>query len=88
MTSDIMDKIQPLGGEVTMEDIAKVVAFLSSDLSAAMTGTCLTVDRGGELVSPVSDLPVLAARKNTGYVNAKATQDNIAEFAAKVRGTE
>lgn len=82
-----MNKVQPLGGKVSMEDIAKVVTFLSSDLSAAMTGTCLPVDRGCQLISPLSDKPDLPTMKNSGDFNAKATQLMLAEMAAKARGT-
>ncbi|XP_070173014.1 uncharacterized oxidoreductase TM_0325-like isoform X2 [Littorina saxatilis] len=78
-------KLQPLGGFCSMEDIGKVVTFLASDLSAAMTGTCLPVDRGFSLVSPALPdevLERLSAMKNIGDTNPMSTQQRTEQMKA------
>lgn len=59
MFLDIMDKDQtrkqkildrtPMGRFGTAEDIAKTAAFLASDASGFITGTCIPVDGGNSI---------------------------------------
>ncbi|KAK7480607.1 hypothetical protein BaRGS_00028183 [Batillaria attramentaria] len=75
-----MLKAQPLGDMCSMEDVAKVVAFLASDLACGMTGTCVPVDRGNLIVPPDPDMP--ETPRNVGNVNDVATQLGLDQLAA------
>ncbi|KAK7090753.1 uncharacterized oxidoreductase TM_0325-like [Littorina saxatilis] len=75
-----MTQLQPLGGNCSMDDIAKVVTFLASDLSAAMTGTCLPVERGFLVVPPTKPAAMekaMAPMKNIGDLNPTSTQERM-----------
>ena len=62
-----------------MEDVAKVVTLLASDLSAAVTGACVPVDKGTLLVPP---FPAYGL-ENQGDINAMPTQDMLKMLAAQ-----
>ncbi|KAK7480606.1 hypothetical protein BaRGS_00028182 [Batillaria attramentaria] len=73
-------KLQPLGGECSMEDVAKVVTFLASSMAAAVTGVSLPVDRGSLITPPNFDLPPGFA--NAGDVTAQPTQARFEMMSA------
>ncbi|KAK7090751.1 uncharacterized oxidoreductase TM_0325-like [Littorina saxatilis] len=86
-----LKKIQPLGGTCSMEDVAKVIGFLSSDLSCAMTGTSIPVDRGSLVVPPAQPEAVseqLSAMKNMGDFNPVATQLRLEQIGSMAKGAK
>ncbi|KAK7480576.1 hypothetical protein BaRGS_00028152 [Batillaria attramentaria] len=72
-------KGQPLGGVCSMEDIAKVVTFLASDLASAITGTCIPVDRGCLLTAFHQE--AFGDVRNTGDYNPVPTEVKMKELA-------
>ncbi|KAK7480573.1 hypothetical protein BaRGS_00028149 [Batillaria attramentaria] len=77
--SEAMLKSQRLGGACSMEDIAKVVTFLTSDLASAVTGTCVPVDRGCLLTAEGDEAGDQFL--NTGDFNPVPTEVKMKELA-------
>nr|KAG5710970.1 hypothetical protein BaRGS_013704 [Batillaria attramentaria] len=70
--NEAMLKSQPLGGACSMEDIAKMVTLLTSDLASAITGTCIPVDRGALLAASHQD--AVGDFHNMGDYNSVPTE--------------
>ncbi|KAK7502983.1 hypothetical protein BaRGS_00005609 [Batillaria attramentaria] len=77
--NEAMLKSQPLGGACSMEDIAKMVTLLTSDLASAITGTCIPVDRGALLAASHQD--AVGDFHNMGDYNSVPTEVKMKQLS-------